>query len=126
MSDPVAGLRALCLALPGAHERISHGSPSWFAGKGKCFASLDDHHHGAPHLAVWLPLPEGMQALLLAEAPDWFFRPPYVGHKGWVGMRLDVDPDPKQVAALVRMAFLHVAGVRLRRLAEATGAENSS
>jgi hypothetical protein len=47
-TDPVARLRAICLALPEANEKISHGEPAWFAGKGKVFAMLDDHHHGAP------------------------------------------------------------------------------
>ena len=54
-TDPVARLRALCLALPEANEKLSHGEPTWFAGKGKVFAMLDNHHHGAEHLSVWLP-----------------------------------------------------------------------
>src|SRR5690606_28743350 len=48
-------LRAICLALPEANERVSHGEPTWFAGKGKVFAMFDDHHHGADRVAVWLP-----------------------------------------------------------------------
>ena len=43
-------LRAICMALPEANERLSHGEPTWFAGKGKVFAMLDNHHHGADHL----------------------------------------------------------------------------
>lgn len=107
-------LRKICLALPDANERASHGEPTWFAGKGKSFASLDNHHHGAEHLSVWLPLPPGAQQMLVELDPDRFFRPPYVGGKGWVGVVLDDGPDWDKVADLVREAFLHVAGKRLK------------
>ena len=63
-------LRKICLLLPEANERVSHGEPTWFAGKGKCFAMLDDHHHGAEHVSVWLPLPPGAQGTLVASDPD--------------------------------------------------------
>lgn len=112
-ADTIARLRALCLALPDAVEKASHGEPTWFAGKGRVFASLDDHHHGAEHLSVWLPLPPGMQEVLIEDDPEHFFRPPYVGHKGWVAVVLDGEPDWDEVARLVRMAFLNVAGKRL-------------
>ena len=58
-------LRAICMALPEANERLSHGEPTWFAGKGKSFAMLDNHHHGAPHLSVLLPQPPGVQEELV-------------------------------------------------------------
>jgi hypothetical protein len=106
-------LRKICLALPEANERVSHGEPTWFAGKGKCFAMLDDHHHGAEHVSVWLPLPPGAQAALVASDPDRFFRPPYVGPSGWVGVVLDDKPDWKVVESLVRDAFIHVAKKKL-------------
>lgn len=106
-------LRPLCMALPEAREKLSHGTPSWFAGKGKQFATFDDHHHGAHHVAVWLPLPPGMQEMLIDEAPEVFFRPPYVGHRGWVGLRLDLDPDWEEVGKLIEVAFRHVATKKL-------------
>ena len=106
-------LRKICLALPEANERVSHGEPTWFAGKGKCFAMFDDHHHGAEHVSVWLPLPPGAQQDLVASAPDRFFRPPYVGANGWVGVVLDDKPDWGLVASLVRDAFIHVAKKKL-------------
>ncbi|MBK7399078.1 MAG: MmcQ/YjbR family DNA-binding protein [Myxococcales bacterium] len=109
-------LRAICLALPEANERVSHGEPNWFAGKGKVFASLDDHHHGAAHLSVWLPQPPGVQELLIEADPERFFRPPYVGPRGWVGVVLDTAPDWGMVATLVRDAYVHVATQKLRRL----------
>lgn len=109
-------LRAICMALPEANERVSHGEPTWFAGKGKVFASLDDHHHGAAHLSVWLPMPPGAQAELVASDPARYFRPPYVGPSGWVGVVLDTKPDWGLVAELVRDAFVHVATKKLRVL----------
>jgi hypothetical protein len=107
-------LRRLCLSFPDANERVSHGEPTWFAGKGKVFAMLDDHHHGAPHLSVWLPQPPGVQQDLLALDPKRFFRPAYVGAAGWVCVVLDARPDWKVVEKLVREAFLHVATKTLR------------
>jgi predicted DNA-binding protein (MmcQ/YjbR family) len=109
----VARLREICLALPEANEKLSHGEPTWFAGKGKVFAMLDEHHHGAAHLSVWLPQPLGRQADLIDADPDRFFRPPYVGPSGWLGVVLDRDPDWAMVATLVEDAYRHVARPRL-------------
>jgi len=111
--DPLSRLRAICLALPAAVEKTSHGEPTWFAGKGKVFAMLDDHHHGAPHLSVWLPAPPGVQEGLVESDPERFFRPPYVGASGWVGVVLDNKPDWAMVAWLVDRAYRHVAQRRL-------------
>ena len=81
-------LRAICLALPEATEKIAHGEPTWRVG-GKMFATLDDHHHGADRLAVWLAAALGDQEALVASDPSRFFVPPYVGHRGWIGVRID-------------------------------------
>ena len=86
-------VRRICMKLPEANERISHGEPTWFAGKGKVFAMIDGHHHQSPHLSVWLPQPLGAQEALIDADPERFFRPPYVGVSGWVGMVLDTEPD---------------------------------
>lgn len=74
---------------------------------------LDDHHHGAAHLAVWLPQPVGQQEALIEADPQRFFRPPYVGPSGWVGVVLDTRSDWKMIATLVRDAYRHVAKPRL-------------
>jgi predicted DNA-binding protein (MmcQ/YjbR family) len=111
-------LRAICMTLPEAVEKISHGEPTWFAGKGKVFAMFDNHHHGAEHVAVWLPQPVGAQEALIDEDADRFFRPPYVGPSGWVGVILDDGPDWKVVATLVRDAYLHVATRKLKKQVE--------
>ncbi len=120
-ADPVARLRAICMALPDAVEKISHGEPTWFAGKGKVFAMLDNHHHGAAHLSVWLPAPLGAQEAMVWRDPKRYFRPPYVGRQGWVGVVLDTKPDWNLVAELVAEAYRLVAHPRLvRRLDEAS------
>jgi predicted DNA-binding protein (MmcQ/YjbR family) len=113
-------LRKICLALPEANERVSHGEPTWFAGKGKVFAMLDNHHHGSAHLSAWLPMLPGVQQSLLRADPQRFFKPPYVGAKGWIGVVLDTAPDWKQVKQLVRDAYGFVASAKLR--AELAGA----
>jgi predicted DNA-binding protein (MmcQ/YjbR family) len=110
----VARLRKICLALPEAHEKLSHGEPTWFAGKGKVFAMLDNHHHGSKHLAVWLPQSLGAQEALIDADPERFFRPPYVGPSGWVGIVLDTKPDWEMVASMVRDAFRLVASAKLK------------
>jgi predicted DNA-binding protein (MmcQ/YjbR family) len=118
----ITRLRKLCLALPEANEKISHGEPTWFAGKGKVFAMLDNHHHGAAHLSVWLPQPAGRAEALIDAEPKRFFRPPYVGSSGWVGVVLDLDPDWTMVESLITDAFRHVA--RSRLIAQLEGQEH--
>jgi predicted DNA-binding protein (MmcQ/YjbR family) len=110
----LARLRKICMALPEANEKLSHGEPTWFAGKGKVFAMLDNHHHGSAHLAVWLPQPLGAQEALIDTDPERFFRPPYVGPSGWIGVVLDTKPDWNMVAEMVREAYLHVATQKLK------------
>ncbi len=104
------------MALPEANEKLSHGEPTWFAGKGKVFAMLDNHHHGSPHLSVWLPQPLGAQEALVEADPDTFFRPPYVGAKGWVAVILDRKPNWSMVADLIHEEYLHVATAKLKSL----------
>ena len=104
-------LRAICLALPGVTEKIAWGEATWRAGK--IFAQMDTHHHGADHMAVWLPARAGVQEALVEENPEQFFRPPYVGHKGWIGVRIDRKPDWRIVAGLVAEAWREVASPRL-------------
>ena len=118
MRMPIERLRAICLALPETTEKIAWGEPTWRV-KGKLFAQLDNHHHGADHLAVWLPAPLGAQESLIFLDPERFFRPPYVGQRGWVGVRIDGRPNWGLVATLVKQAYREVAPPRLR---EAVGA----
>jgi len=105
-------LRRICLALLEATEKEAWSEPTWRV-KNKLFAQLDDHHHGSPHCSVWLPAPLGVQETLVESDPDRFFRPPYVGHKGWIGVVLDTRPDWQLVAALVEQAYRLVAPAKL-------------
>ena len=113
-ADPVARLRAICLALPETTEKVAWGEPTWRV-RERLFAQLDNHHHGAEHLAVWLPAPLGEQEALVAQDPSRFFRPPYVGPRGWVGVRIDGRPRWSQVAMLVEQAYRHVVPVPRKR-----------
>src|SRR5262245_17365921 len=117
----VERLRAICLALPETTEKLAWGEPTWRV-KDRLFAQLDDHHHGADHLAVWLPAPLGEQEAMIFTDPKRFFRPPYVGHRGWVGVRIDGRPDWTAVASLVRQAYRQVSPPRLREVVDAAAA----
>jgi hypothetical protein len=122
--DPVERLRALCLALPEAGERASHGEGSFFVQNSpsvsRQFLALDHHHHGAAHVGFWCAAPPGAQEALVAADPLRYFRPPYVGHRGWLGVRLAADglppPDWAEIAEIVQDADRVVASPRLREL----------
>ncbi|MEJ2890197.1 MmcQ/YjbR family DNA-binding protein [Actinomycetospora aeridis] len=110
----VERLRRVCLALPEVTEKISHGSPSWFVRK--MFVGYVGHHHGDEHLAIWVAAPEGAQEEMVTAEPARFFVPPYVGHRGWLGMRLDVEPegpDWDEVREVVTDAYRVIAPKRL-------------
>ena len=114
-------IRRLCLALPETSERPSHGAPSFFVREKKCFLMVLDDHHGDGIFGIWCAAPPGNQELLIAADPARFFRPPYVGHRGWLGVRLDgagggaiggaIDWD--ELAGIVEDAFATVAPKRL-------------
>jgi hypothetical protein len=105
-------VRAICMALPGVTERTSHGAPAFFAGKQFLMLWPDGHHdHEFPHL--WCAAPPEVQAELVMTEPDRFFRPPYVGGRGWVGIRLDRRIDWEELTAVCEEAFRTVAPKRL-------------
>jgi len=105
-------IRAICMALPGVTEKQSHGAPAFFAGKQFVMLWPDGHHdHHFPHL--WCAAPPGVQAELVTTEPDRFFRPPYVGGRGWIGVRLDGRVDWGELAAVCEEAFRTVAPKRL-------------
>lgn len=116
----LAEVRRRCLALPETTERLSHGAPTFFVRDKKTFVMFLDDHHGDGRLALWCAAPPGVQAELVDQEPDRFFRPPYVGHRGWLGVRLDRDPDWDEIAGIVTDAYRVVAPKTLvRRLDEA-------
>ncbi|MBB6349740.1 MmcQ/YjbR family DNA-binding protein [Nonomuraea muscovyensis] len=108
MDDPLDALRGICLALPETTERLSHGEPTWFVRDKKVFVMFADHHHD-DRLAFWCAAPPGVQAELVAEDPDRFFRPPYVGHRGWLGVYLDVEVDWAEITEIVADAYRVIA-----------------
>jgi hypothetical protein len=117
--DPVAALRRLCLALPETTERVSHGEPTWFVRDKKSFGTLADHHHD-DRFGFWCAAPPGSQEALVASDPERFFRPPYVGHRGWLGVYLDVPVDWAEIAEIVTDAYRTVAPKRLVAELDAT------
>jgi hypothetical protein len=106
-------LRAIALGLPETSERPSHGAPSFFVTGKKCFLMLLDDHHGDGRFAIWCAAPPGNQELLVHADPERFFRPPYVGHRGWLGVMLHGDVDWDEIAGIVEDAFATVAPKRL-------------
>ena len=111
--DALAHVREICMALPETVEKLSHGAPTFFAGGKKTFVMFLDDHHGDGRLAIWCAAPPGVQASLVDEEPERFFVPAYVGHRGWVGVRLDLDVDWDEVAGIVEDGFREVATKRL-------------
>jgi hypothetical protein len=102
-------VRGLCLALPGATERLSHGSPTFFAGKRSFVMFVDNHHHDG-RLALWCAAAEGVQAAVVDADPERYFVPPYVGHRGWIGVRLDRGLGWDEVAGVIEDAHEAVTG----------------
>jgi hypothetical protein len=112
--DALLRVRELCLALPETTERPSHGAPSFFVRGKAAFVNawIGGHHdHTFPHL--WCAALPGAQPALIAADPGRFFRPPYVGHRGWVGVRLDGRVDWDEIAAVCEDAYRAVAPARL-------------
>jgi hypothetical protein len=109
---PLERLRYLCLALPEVTERVSHGEPAWFVRDKKTFVTFADHHHD-DRLGFWCAAPPGAQHARVAEAPERYFVPPYVGGRGWLGVYLDVPVDWDDIAEVVEDAYRVVAPKRL-------------
>jgi hypothetical protein len=87
-------IRRLCARLPSAFEKTSHGSPCFFIEQGKgCFAMLSEHHRDDGRMALWVPVAEGQQTVMIEEVPDVYFYPRYVGPGGWIGILLDTVTD---------------------------------
>ncbi len=116
----IARVRGLCLSLPDTSERVSHGEPTFFVAK-RVFVMFADNHHDDGHVAVWVPAPPGVQEQLIASDPRTYFRPPYVGVRGWVGIELGRVSD-SALAFHVQAAWDLVAPAKVRSLAAAADA----
>ncbi|HJS72635.1 MAG TPA: MmcQ/YjbR family DNA-binding protein [Acidimicrobiia bacterium] len=118
-ADSLEEVRRICLSFPESSERLSHGEPTWFVRERKVFVTYADHHHD-DRLGLWCAAPPGVQEQLVETDPEHFFRPPYVGHRGWVGVYLDLPVNWAMVAALIEDAYRTVAPSRLvKRLDDA-------
>ncbi|HEX4776784.1 MAG TPA: MmcQ/YjbR family DNA-binding protein [Acidimicrobiia bacterium] len=113
--NPLTEIRRICLALPEVTERLSHGAPTFFVRGKKTFATLWDDHHGDGRLALICAAPPGVQRQLVDEEPERFYVPAYVGHRGWIGVRVDVAVDWDEIEAIARDAYRCVAPVTLVR-----------
>jgi hypothetical protein len=109
VDELLQGVRSAALALPDTTERTSHSAPTFFVRK-KTFVYFWDNHHDDGRVAIWASAPPGVQEEVVESEPDRFFRPPYVGHRGWIGYRLDTGSvDWGEVAAVVTDAYRTVA-----------------
>jgi len=106
-------IRELCLALPETSERPSHGAPTFFVRGRRSFLMVLTNHHGDGRFAIWCAAPDGVQTMLVDADPERYFVPPYVGHRGWLGVRLDLDLDGNELAGIVEDAYAEVAPARL-------------
>ena len=106
-SDPYDRIRAICTALPEVTERDSHGEATWFVGK-RVFVMAADRHHD-DRRAIWMAAPDGVQETLVDADPALFFRPPYVGARGWIGVYVDVPVDWDELDARIVDAYRMIA-----------------
>jgi hypothetical protein len=120
-TSPLARIRRLCLALPDTTEKKSWGEPT-FRVNGRLFAmyAAAGNHHGHGREAVWLACDPTNQMLMIADKPDRFFRPAYVGPYGWVGVYLDKRPNWSVVKDIITDAYEHIViKMRTKRTAKA-------
>jgi hypothetical protein len=113
-------IRKVCLGLPETSERLSHGAPTFFVRGKRAFIMVLSNHHGDGRFAIWCAAPDGMQTLLVETDPERFFVPPYVGHRGWLGVRLDRGLDWGELAGIVEDAYAEVAPSKLVEVARLT------
>jgi len=122
-SNPaIQRLREICLALPEVFEKEAWGECTFRVAGGSMFAMTDNHHHGSERVAVWVKAPPMVQDILTHADPKRFFVPPYLGPKGWVGVRLDYKVDWKELAAMMDDAYTMSAPKRLHARLKSTGA----
>jgi len=111
-AEQIERVRRICLSLPGTWEKFSHGEPTWFAGK-KVFAMFSNNHHSDGHVAVMVPAAIGIQEMLIKKSPKKFYRPPYVGVRGWIGIEVDRVSE-KELSLHIKEAWHLIAPRKLR------------
>jgi len=106
-------IREICLALPETSERLSHGAPTFFVRGKRPFTMVLTDHHGDGRFAIWCPAADGVQRMRVDGDPERFFVPPYVGHRGWLGVRLDRGVHWDELEGLIEDAYVEVAPAKL-------------
>jgi hypothetical protein len=109
----LAEVRKICLSFPETSERPSHGSPTFFVREKRSFATVWDSHHGDGRFALICAAPPGVQAMLVEADPERFYVPAYVGHRGWIGVRLDRGFDREEILGILEDAYAEVAPPKL-------------
>lgn len=117
--EPIERVREICLALPETMEKLSHGEPTFFVSK-KVFVMFANNHHNDGHVAIWIPAAPGLQAALIEAEPDKFYKPPYVGVRGWIGVEL-ARVDEAELASHIREAWKLIAPKKLHAALESAG-----
>ena len=112
--DSLARVRRICTTLPETSEKLSHGEPTFFVHK-KVFVMFANNHHHDGHVAVWLPVPPGLQEVLITTAPEKYFKPPYVGVRGWVGIELTAVND-EELTTHIREAWRLIAPKKVQAM----------
>jgi hypothetical protein len=117
-------VRRICSALPETLEKLSHGEPTFFIRK-KVFAMFSNNHHNDGHIAVMVPAAIGIRAMLIESSPDKFYKPPYVGVRGWVGIELDRISD-EELAFHIHEAWRLIAPKSLQETVELSEGKDCS
>jgi len=112
----LANIRMIVAGLPEVTERNSHSAPSFFMRDKKCLVNVWNGHHNDDRIAMWCAAGPGVQAELVELEPERFFVPPYVGHRGWIGLRLDVGVEWDEVEAILTDAYRLIAPKGLIKL----------
>ncbi|WP_311764959.1 MmcQ/YjbR family DNA-binding protein [Paenibacillus agricola] len=99
-------IRAYCLSLPDTSERVSHGAPTFFINGKRSFTQYHNNHHGDGRVALWCAAPDGLQSTLIEASPDLYYVPAYVGHLGWIGLRLDRNVEWQEIVRALSDAYL--------------------
>ncbi len=111
--DPLGRVREICLALPETTEKLTWDTVPTFRVRDKIFAQYEANHHGDGRVSLWCKAPPGIQDILVGSDPAQFFVPPYVGHHGWIGVRLNVAVDWDEVSDLIHESYRMTAPNRL-------------
>ena len=110
--EQIERVRRICSALPETSEKVSHGEPTWFVSK-KVFAMFSNHHHHDGHVAVIVPAAIGIQEALIKAAPETFYKPPYLGVRGWVGIEMNRVSD-EELTLHIKEAWKLIASPKLQ------------